>query len=379
VQRLERAGAVVIGKTNCDEFAMGSSTESSAFQVTRNPYDTERVAGGSSGGSAVAVAAGMTPLALGSETGGSVRQPASFCNVFGLKPTYGRISRYGLVAFASSLDCIGAFAGSPRDLALLLEVVAGRDEADSTSSPTPTQDYAAALDEATGRLRVGVPKEYFGPGLEPAVRQLVEQALQNTAALGCDLVEISLPHTEYAIADYYIIAPAEASSNLARYDAVRYGCRVSQPRDLSDMYKRSRSEGFGEEVKRRIMIGAFALSSGYYEAYYGRAMRVRTLIKGDFEAAFGKVDVIMTPVSPCPAFRVGEKSDDPIAMYLSDIYTVTANLAGIPGLSVPCGFTSEGLPVGVQILANHFQEAAILRLAHRYAREYPVSPRAPRS
>jgi aspartyl-tRNA(Asn)/glutamyl-tRNA(Gln) amidotransferase subunit A len=373
IERLERAGAVVIGKANCDEFAMGSSTENSAFQVTRNPYDLERVAGGSSGGSAVAVAAGMATLALGSETGGSVRQPASFCNVLGLKPTYGRISRFGLVAFASSLDNIGPLATSPRDMALLLSVIAGWDEHDATSAPVAVPDYALRMNESVRGMRVGIPREYFGEGLDPAVKSIIDAALRNAESLGCELVEVSLPHTEHAIADYYIIAPAEASSNLARYDAVRYGFRLPNPSDLDEMYKRSRSLGFGAEVKRRIMIGTYALSSGYYEAYYGRAMRVRTLIKRDFERVFEHVTALLTPVSPTPAFRIGEKVDDPLAMYLSDIYTVTANLAGIPALSLPCGFTPGGLPVGLQIIGSQFQEGAVLQFAEAYAQAFPVS------
>jgi aspartyl-tRNA(Asn)/glutamyl-tRNA(Gln) amidotransferase subunit A len=374
VEALESAGAVVIGKTNCDEFGMGSSTENSAFQVTRNPFDLERVAGGSSGGSAVAVAAGMASLALGSDTGGSVRQPASFCNVVGIKPTYGRISRYGLVAFASSLDVIGLLARSPRDAALLLSTVAGVDERDSTSARVPVPDYLAALENPVKGLRVGVPREFFDPGLDREVRSIIDAALRNAASLGCEIEDVSLPHTPHAVADYYIIAPAEASSNLARYDGVRYGHRAPNPRDLADMYVRSRSQGFGAEVKRRIMIGTFALSSGYYEAYYGRAMKVRTLIRQDYEKAFEKVDALLAPVSPTPAFRIGEKTDDPLAMYLSDIYTVTANLAGIPALSLPCGFTSGGLPVGLQILGSHFQEETLLRLAHHYVRSFPVVP-----
>ncbi len=373
IERLEAGGAIVVGKTNCDEFAMGSSTENSAFQVTRNPYDLERVPGGSSGGSAVAVAVGMAALALGSETGGSVRQPASFCNVVGMKPTYGRISRYGLVAFASSLDNVAPIAHSPRDLALFLSVIAGRDERDSTSARIPVPDYLAELDKPVRGMRLGVPKEFFGEGLDARVGKAVDSAIRKAASLGCELVDISLPHTEYAIADYYIIAPAEASSNLARYDAVRYGYRAPDVNDLSEMYKRSRSEGFGAEVKRRIMIGTYALSSGYYEAYYGRAMKVRTLIRRDYDRAFERVDALLTPVSPTPPFKIGEKVEDPLAMYLSDIYTVTANLAGIPSLSVPCGFTSDGLPIGLQVLGNQFQEATILRLAHAYMQAFPVS------
>jgi aspartyl-tRNA(Asn)/glutamyl-tRNA(Gln) amidotransferase subunit A len=373
IDRLELAGAIVIGKTNCDEFAMGSSTENSAFKTTHNPYDLQRVSGGSSGGSAVAVAAGVAPLALGSETGGSVRQPASFCNVIGLKPTYGRVSRYGLVAYASSLDCISPFANSPGDLALLLSHIAGRDERDSTSAPLPVPDYLSDLSRPVHGMRLGIPKEFFGEGLDPEVKSAIESAIRNAGSLGCELIDISLPHTKYAIADYYIIATAEASSNLARYDGVKYGYRIESPADLLDMYKRTRSAGFGEEVKRRIMIGTYALSSGYYEAYYGRAMRVRTLIKRDYDNAFEKVDALLSPVSPTPAFRIGEKVADPLSMYLSDIYTVTANLAGIPSISVPCGFTQNGLPIGLQILANQFQEGALLRLAEAYTRAFPVA------
>ncbi len=373
IERLENAGAVVIGKTNCDEFAMGSSTENSAFKITRNPFDHKRVAGGSSGGSAVAVAAGMTALALGSETGGSVRQPASFCGVVGLKPTYGRISRYGLVAYASSLDCVSPIANNSKDIALLLEQIAGRDERDSTSAPVPVPDYLAEMEKPVQGMRLGIPKEFFGEGLDPEVKAIIEDGIRNSGSLGCELVEVSLPHTEYAIADYYIIAPAEASSNLARYDGVRYGYRVPAPEDLLDMYKRTRSEGFGAEVKRRIMIGTYALSSGYYEAYYGRAMRVRTLIKSDYDRAFEKVDALLSPVSPTPAFKIGEKISDPLSMYLSDIYTVTANLAGIPALSLPCGFTRDGLPVGLQMLANQFQEGALLRLAQSYMQAFPAT------
>ena len=373
VERLERAGAIVLGKVNCDEFAMGSSTENSAFHVTRNPYDLERVSGGSSGGSAVAVAAQMAPLALGSDTGGSIRQPASFCNVMGLKPTYGRVSRYGLVAFASSLDCISPVSNNARDLALLLSVIAGRDENDSTSACLPVPDYTLDLKKPAGGMRLGIPREFFGKGLDVEVRSLIESAIRNAESVGCELFDISLPHTEYAIADYYIIAPAEASSNLARYDGVKYGYRIDAPEDLLDMYNRSRSVGFGTEVKRRIMIGTYALSSGYYEAYYGRAMRIRTLIKRDYDKAFERVDALLSPVSPTPAFKIGEKISDPLSMYLSDIYTVTANLAGIPAISVPCGFTEAGLPVGLQILANQFQEGTLLRFAENYSQAFPVS------
>ncbi|MBM3790978.1 MAG: Asp-tRNA(Asn)/Glu-tRNA(Gln) amidotransferase subunit GatA, partial [Acidobacteria bacterium] len=357
------------------EFAMGSSTENSAYGPARNPYDTDRVPGGSSGGSAVAVAGRTCPVALGSETGGSVRQPASFCGVMGLKPTYGRISRYGLVAFASSLDAIGPISNDALDMAVVLSVIAGHDPRDATSSPSPVPDYVSALERPVAGMRLGIPAEYFGPGLDPEVRGLIERAIRDVSAMGCEPVEVSLPHAEYAIADYYIIAPAEASSNLARYDAVRYGYRADRPQDLADMYKRSRQAGFGPEVKRRIMIGTYALSAGYYEAYYGRAMKVRTLIRQDFQRAFEKADVLLAPVSPTPPFRLGERVDDPLAMYLSDIYTVMANLAGIPAVSVPCGFTASGLPVGLQIMAGHFDEASILRLAHAYLRAHP--PAAP--
>jgi aspartyl-tRNA(Asn)/glutamyl-tRNA(Gln) amidotransferase subunit A len=373
VERLEAAGAVIIGKANCDEFAMGSSTENSAFKITRNPYNLDHVSGGSSGGSAVAVAAGIAPLALGSETGGSVRQPASFCNVVGLKPTYGRISRYGLVAFASSLDCISPVGNNARDIALLLGQIAGRDEHDSTSAPVPVPDFIAEMNMPVRGMRLGIPKEFFGEGLDPEVKTIIEAGIRNAGSLGCELVEVSLPHTEYAIADYYIIAPAEASSNLARYDGVKYGYRVEAPKDLLDMYRKTRSNGFGPEVKRRIMIGTYALSSGYYDAYYGRAMKVRTLIKRDYDLAFEKVDALLSPVCPSPAFRIGEKSSDPLAMYLSDIYTVTANLAGIPGLSVPCGFTQGGLPVGLQLLGRQFQEGTLLRLAQSYMEAFPLN------
>ncbi|NWG75398.1 MAG: Asp-tRNA(Asn)/Glu-tRNA(Gln) amidotransferase subunit GatA [Rubrivivax sp.] len=373
VEKLTLAGAVVLGKTNCDEFAMGSSTENSAFHVTRNPYDTERVSGGSSGGSAVAVAAGMAPLALGSDTGGSVRQPASFCNAVGLKPTYGRISRYGLVAFASSLDCVAPIAAGPEDIALALAQIAGRDPRDSTSANLPVPDYLLQMKQPVRGMKLGVPREFFGEGLDPAVRAVVEESIRKAGALGCEIEDISLPHTRYAIADYYIIAPAEASSNLARYDGVKYGERAPAPEDLSDMYKKTRSEGFGAEVKRRIMIGTYALSSGYYEAYYGRAMKVRTLIKRDYERAFERVDALLSPVSPTPAFKIGEKISDPLAMYLSDIYTVTANLAGIPAISIPCGFTPEGLPVGLQVLADRFQEGKLLQFAEAFTQAFPVS------
>ena len=366
VTRLEQAGAVVLGKLNCDEFAMGSSNENSAYRPVHNPHDTSRVPGGSSGGSAAAVAAGMAVVTLGSDTGGSIRQPASFCGVVGLKPTYGRVSRYGLIAFASSLDHIGPFTGTVKDAALVLRTIAGRDPMDSTSVDLPVPDYVAHLDKPVQGLKVGVPKQYFGEGLDPEVRQSIESAIQKLAELGCEIVSISLPHTEYAIPTYYIVATAEASSNLARYDGVRYGFRAPQVRTLSEMYRSTRHAGFGMEVKRRIMLGTYVLSAGYYDAYYLKAQKVRTLLTRDFDEAFKKVDVIATPTSPTPAFRLGEKANDPLAMYLADIYTVTANLAGLPGISVPCGPNHENLPIGLQLLGRHFDEATLLRVANAY-------------
>ncbi|HEX6503754.1 MAG TPA: Asp-tRNA(Asn)/Glu-tRNA(Gln) amidotransferase subunit GatA [Terriglobales bacterium] len=368
VARLEAAGAVVLGKMNCDEFAMGSSNENSAYKPVHNPRDLSRVPGGSSGGSAAAVAAGMAVATLGSDTGGSIRQPASFCGVVGLMPTYGRVSRYGLIAFASSLDHIGPLTKTVKDAAIMLRTIAGRDPMDSTSADVPVPDYVAELGKPVRGLRLGVPKEYFGEGLDAEVRSAVEAAIQKLAALGCEVVPISLPHTEYAIPTYYIIATAEASSNLARYDGVRYGHRSKAVRSLSDMYERTRDEGFGAEVKRRIMLGTYALSAGYYDAYYLKAQRVRTLLARDFEEAFQKVDAIVTPTSPTAAFKLGEKTEDPLAMYLADVYTVTADLVGIPGISVPCGETREKLPIGLQILGRHFSESMILRLAHAYER-----------
>ncbi len=365
--RLEAAGAVVLGKTNCDEFAMGSSNENSAYAPVRNPRDKSRVPGGSSGGSAAAVAAGMAVAALGSDTGGSIRQPASFCGVVGLMPTYGRVSRYGLIAFASSLDHIGPLTRTVKDAALLLRVIAGRDPMDSTSAEAPVPDYAQEIGRPVKGLRLGVPKEYFGEGLDPEVRAAVEAAIQTLAdRCGCEIVPISLPHTEYAIPTYYLIATAEASSNLARYDGVRYGFRSTEAGTLAEMYRRTRDQGFGPEVKRRIMLGTYALSAGYYDAYYLKAQKVRTLLARDFEQAFAKVDAIVTPTSPTPAFKLGEKVDDPVAMYLADIFTVVADLVGIPGISVPCGETRQGLPIGLHILGKHFDEGAILRLAHAY-------------
>ncbi|HEV7217409.1 MAG TPA: Asp-tRNA(Asn)/Glu-tRNA(Gln) amidotransferase subunit GatA [Terriglobales bacterium] len=366
VARLEAAGAVVLGKMNCDEFAMGSSNENSAWKPVHNPRDLSRVPGGSSGGSAAAVAADLAVATLGTDTGGSIRQPASFCGVVGLKPTYGRVSRYGLIAFASSLDHIGPLTKTVRDAAIILQIIAGRDPMDSTSAEVPVPDYVAELEKPVRGLKIGLAKEYLAEGLDPEVRRAVEAAVQSLSKLGCEVIEISLPHTEYAIATYYIVATAEASSNLARFDGVRYGYRAENVHSLSDMYRRSRDLGFGAEVKRRIMLGTYALSAGYYDAYYLKAQKVRALLTRDFEEAFKKVDAIVTPTSPTAAFKLGDKTNDPLAMYLADIYTVTANLAGIPGISIPCGETKEKLPIGMQIFGKHFDEATILRLAHAY-------------
>jgi aspartyl-tRNA(Asn)/glutamyl-tRNA(Gln) amidotransferase subunit A len=363
VARLEAAGAVVLGKLNCDEFAMGSSNENSAWHPVHNPRDLSRVPGGSSGGSAAAVAADMAVATLGSDTGGSIRQPASFCGVVGLMPTYGRVSRYGLIAFASSLDRIGPLTKTVKDAAIVLRTIAGRDPMDATSAEVPVPDYVAELEKPVRGLKLGVAKEYFGDGLDSEVRKSVEGAIQKLAEAGCEIVPLSLPHTEYAIPTYYIVATAEASSNLARFDGVRYGYRASDARTLSEMYRRTRDRGFGAEVKRRIMLGTYALSAGYYDAYYLKAQKVRTLLVRDFEDAFKQVDAIVTPTSPTAAFKLGEKVDDPLSMYLADIFTVTADLAGIPGISVPCGQTKENLPVGLQILGKHFDESTILRVA----------------
>ncbi|MGC2741769.1 MAG: Asp-tRNA(Asn)/Glu-tRNA(Gln) amidotransferase subunit GatA [Candidatus Angelobacter sp.] len=363
VARLEAAGAIILGKMNCDEFAMGSSNENSAYGSVRNPRDMSRVPGGSSGGSAAAVAAGTAVATLGSDTGGSIRQPASFCGVVGLMPTYGRVSRYGLIAFASSLDHIGPLTKTVKDAAILLRVIAGRDPLDSTSADVAVPDYEADLKKPVAGLKIGVPKEYFGEGLDAEVRAAVEAGISKLRAAGCEIISISLPHTAYAIPTYYVIATAEASANLARFDGVRYGYRAKGARTLEEMYRKSRDEGFGTEVKRRIMLGTYALSSGYYDAYYLKAQRVRTLITRDFEQAFQKVDAIVTPTAPTPAFKLGEKSDDPLSMYLADIYTVTADLAGIPGISVPCGNTASGLPIGFQVLGRHFDESTVLRIA----------------
>jgi aspartyl-tRNA(Asn)/glutamyl-tRNA(Gln) amidotransferase subunit A len=362
VERLRAAGAVIVGKTNMDEFAMGSSTENSAYGPTRNPWDLERVPGGSSGGSAAAVAADFVPAALGTDTGGSIRQPAALCGVVGLKPTYGRVSRYGQVAFASSLDQIGPLANSVEDAALLFEAIAGHDPRDATSARLPPPRVASALGRGAKGLRIGVPREYFARGLDDDVARPVRAALDAAGSLGATVGEISLPHTEYAIPTYYIIATAEASSNLARYDGVRYGRREPGAGDLASLYLRTRGAGFGPEVKRRIMLGTYVLSSGYYDAFYLKGQKVRTLIRQDFDRAFETVDAIVTPTSPSTAFRLGEKTDDPLAMYLSDIYTVTVNLAGLPGLSIPCGLTGAGLPVGLQIIGRRFDEETVLRL-----------------
>jgi aspartyl-tRNA(Asn)/glutamyl-tRNA(Gln) amidotransferase subunit A len=378
LERLEAAGVIVAGKTNCDEFAMGSSNENSAYGAVRNPWDTERVPGGSSGGSAVAVASGMAMAALGSDTGGSIRQPASLCGVVGLKPTYGRVSRYGLIAFGSSLDQIGPFTNSVEDAAQLMKIIAGRDLLDSTSSDTPVDDYVAALNGDVKGLRVGVPKECFAEGLDAEVKASVEAAIQKFAELGAEIVEVSLPHSQYAVPVYYLIATAEASSNLARFDGVRYGFRAEDARSLKEMYSRTRDEGFGSEVKRRIMLGTYALSAGYYDAYYGKAQKVRALIENDFREAFEKCHVLATPVTPAPAFKLGEKTASPLEMYLSDIYTITLNLAGVPGLSLPCGLAANGLPIGIQLVSRHFDEARLLKAAHNLEQAigFDFKPRA---
>jgi aspartyl-tRNA(Asn)/glutamyl-tRNA(Gln) amidotransferase subunit A len=365
VQRLFDAGAIMLGKTNTDEFAMGSSTENSGYFPTHNPWDLDRVPGGSSGGSAAAVASRMAMGALGTDTGGSVRQPAAFCGVCALKPSYGRVSRYGLIAFASSLDQIGVFGRTVEDMALLLGVIAGHDPQDSTSMREPVPDYTAALTGDINGLRVGVPKEYFVEGMQPEVERAVRTAINQLAALGADIREISLPHTEYALPVYYLIAPSEASANLARFDGVRYGPRHSQGA-MWDTYKVTRGQGFGPEVKRRIMLGTYALSAGYYDAYYLKAQKARTLIRQDFDRAFADVDIIVSPTTPTTAFRIGEKANDPLQMYLSDIFTLSASLAGIAGAAVPCGFDDAGLPVGMQIFGPAFDEPTVLRAAHAY-------------
>lgn len=366
VQKLLDREFVLTGKLNMDEFAMGSSTETSHFKKTKNPWNPEYIPGGSSGGSASAVAAGQCLGALGTDTGGSIRQPASLCGIVGIKPTYGRVSRYGVIAFASSLDQVGPMTRDVRDAALLLEAIAGHDPLDSTSVPRDVPKYSASLKTEVKGLKIGVPKEYFIEGIDPEVKDAVQTALSTYESMGAELIEISLPHTEYAVPTYYILAPAEASSNLARYDGVRFGYRSPKAKNLLQLYKKSRSEGFGAEVKRRIMLGTYVLSAGYYDAYYLKAQKVRTLIRRDFEEAFKKVDVLVTPTSPTTAFRLGEKTEDPLQMYLSDIFTINVNLAGLPGMSLPCGFSQGGLPIGMQLIAGPFREDKIFHAAYAY-------------
>ena len=364
-QQLNTAGAVMLGKTNMDEFAMGSSNESSFYGNVKNPWDKSRVPGGSSGGSAAAIAARLAPLATGTDTGGSIRQPAALCGVTGLKPTYGRVSRYGMIAFASSLDQGGPFARTAKDAAYLMQTMAGFDPRDSTCVDSPVPDYLKSLDNSLNGLKIGLPEEFFGEGLESSMGDAVSAAIEEYKKLGAEIVEISLPNSGLSVPAYYVVAPAECSSNLSRFDGVRFGHRCDEPKDLEDLYKRSRGEGFGPEVKRRIMIGTYALSAGYYDAYYLKAQKIRHLISDDFKQAFAKVDVIMGPTSPSTAFAIGEKSDDPVTMYLSDIYTIAVNLAGLPGMSIPAGFIN-GLPVGLQIIGNYFDEARLLNVAHQY-------------
>lgn len=377
VERLIQEGAVILGKSNLDEFAMGSSTENSAFKTTKNPWDLSRVPGGSSGGSAAALAADESAFSLGSDTGGSIRQPASLCGVVGMKPTYGLVSRYGLVAFASSLDQIGPFTKDVTDCAIVLNTIIGHDPKDSTSLKIDKPDYTSYLKEDIKGLRIGVAKEFFSKGIEEGVKETVQKSIKVLQDLGAEIIDISIPYVEYALPAYYIIASAEASSNLARYDGIRYGRTADEYEDLIDMYMVARSEGFGEEVKRRIMLGTYVLSSGYYDAYYKKALKVRTLIKNDFEKAFGKCDVIIGPTSPTVAFKIGERANDPLAMYLADIYTVSVNIAGLPGISIPCGL-SEGLPVGLQIIGRHFDEGKILNVAYAFeqANKFSAKPQA---
>ena len=378
VEKLRDAGAVFTGKTNMDEFAMGSSTETSYFGITKNPWDLERIPGGSSGGSAAAVVADECIASIGSDTGGSIRQPAALCGVVGMKPTYGRVSRYGLVAFASSLDQIGPFTKDVEDCAIMMNILAGYDPRESTSVPVDVPDYRQFLSRGIGGWKVGIPKEYFIEGIDAEVKDAIQQTIKVIEGLGAKCIEVSLPHTEYCLAVYYIIAPAEASSNLARYDGVKYGFRSLDGRDLMEMYKKSRSAGFGSEVKRRIMLGTYVLSSGYYDAYYKKASQVRALIKQDFDEAFKQCDVLLTPTTPTPAFKIGEKTDDPLQMYLSDIFTISTNLAGIPGMVVPCGFTRAGLPVGVQFLAGHFEEGKLIQIAAAYEKNANLGKRRPK-
>ena len=378
VERLKTAGAVIVGKLNMDEFAMGSTTEHSGFQVTRNPWNLDRIPGGSSGGSAAAVAADMCLGALGSDTGGSIRQPASHCGVVGIKPTYGRVSRFGLVAFASSLDQIGPLGKSVTDCAIMLDAIAGHDPRDSTSVPEPVPVFADIATDGLAGVTIGIPKEYTAAqGLDPQVGAAVAQAVKTIESLGARCIEVSLPHTEYAVAAYYVIAPSEASSNLARYDGVKYGFRDKTQADLLQMYRSTRSQGFGPEVQRRIILGTYALSAGYYDAYYGKASQIRTLIKNDFTAAFDRCDAIVSPVAPTPAYAIGETLDDPLTMYLSDIFTLSANLAGIPGLSVPCGFSHEGMPIGVQIMGRHFNETMLFKIARQLEAQIAINDRKP--
>jgi len=377
IEKLRAAGAVFTGKTNMDEFAMGSSTETSFYGASRNPWDLERIPGGSSGGSAAAVAADECIAAIGSDTGGSIRQPAALCGIVGMKPTYGRVSRFGLIAFASSLDQIGPFTKDVEDCAIMMNVLAGYDNRDSTSAAEEVPDYRQFLGKGIEGWTVGIPQEYFVGGLAPEVERAVRQAVKTVESAGARCVDVSLPHTEYCLAVYYIVAPAEASSNLARYDGVKYGFRSPESRDLLDMYKKTRSAGCGAEVKRRIMIGTYALSSGYYDAYYKKASQVRSLIKRDFDEAFKTCDALLTPTTPTPAFCIGEKTDDPMQMYLSDLFTISTNLAGIPGISVPCGYSASGLPIGVQFLAGHFQEGRLLQIASAYEKHANIEKRRP--
>jgi len=377
VARLGEAGAVVLGKLNMDEFAMGSSTEHSGFFTTRNPWDVDRVPGGSSGGASAAVAAGMAAASLGTDTGGSIRQPAAFCGTVGFKPTYGRVSRYGVIAFASSLDQVGPFGRTVEDVALMLQVIAGADPMDSTAVATPVPDYRAELGRGVEGLRIGIPSEYFIDGMSPEVESAVRAAIATLERLGARTEPVSLPHTEYGLAAYYVIAPAEASSNLARYDGVKYGLRAPGGKDLIEMYAKTRAAGFGDEVKRRIMLGTYALSAGYYDAYYGRALKVRTLVRRDFQEAFERVNLIAAPTTPGVAFKLGEKAD-PLSMYLNDVLTIPVNLAGLPGISVPAGFTGGGLPIGLQLIGRAFDEATVLRAAHAYERATDWHTRRPK-
>lgn len=378
IARLKAAGAVIVGKLNMDEFAMGSTTEHSGFQVTRNPWNLDRIPGGSSGGSAAAVAADMCLGALGSDTGGSIRQPASHCGVAGIKPTYGRVSRFGLVAFASSLDQIGPLGKTVKDCAIMLDAIAGHDPKDSTSVPEPVPVFADIDGDGLGDVTIGIPKEYTtARGLDHQVGAAVKQAVKTIESLGARCIEVSLPHTDHAVAAYYVIAPSEASSNLARYDGVKYGFRDKEQTDLLQMYRSTRSRGFGPEVQRRIILGTYALSAGYYDAYYGKASQVRTLIKSDFETAFASCDAVVSPVAPTPAYGIGETLDDPLAMYLSDVFTLSANLAGIPGISVPCGFSDDGLPIGLQIMGRHFNEAVLFKIARQLEAALSINTRKP--